>query len=48
VSCWYDVWGNERGLVELGDFLVNSQDLFAVEYSVHGFRGYDSDAAERT
>jgi putative Mg2+ transporter-C (MgtC) family protein len=46
VSCWYDVWGRDRVLMELSDFLVNSPDMRAVEYSVHG--RYDSEAAEST
>jgi hypothetical protein len=32
VSCWYDVWGHEHGLLELSDFFVHSSDILSVEY----------------
>jgi hypothetical protein len=48
VSCWYDVWGHQKGLLELSDFFVNSSDILSVECSVYGarsrrkrFGGYD-------
>jgi hypothetical protein len=36
VNCWYDVRGHDTVLAELGEFLVNSQDLSAVECTAQG------------
>ena len=46
VSCWYDVRGHDRVLAELDEFLVNSQDMSAVECTVQGVGRSDGDGAE--
>ena len=46
VSCWYDVRGHDTVVAELGELLVNSQDLSAVECTAQAVGRFDGAGAE--